>query len=133
VGESTTRWSAASVARASGHAHVRLGRGVAGGKTGHSVLVVHALCLTHVAGLVLLVGAGARQGYTLLHFDVAWRVGAGTRVVQGGGGRGEGGGGTGSEERRWTRSICIRHGRLHESLSPIPPSPTRAHLPDVSV
>lgn len=84
-------------------------------------------------GLALVVRAGARQGYTLLHFDVAWRVGAGMRVVKGGG-KGEG-----LEKREvrrslaWTRSIRIKHGRLHESLSPIPPSSTRANFPDVSV
>ena len=87
MGESTTRWSAASVTRASAHATCACapgerGCGGARGKTGQR-LGVHALCLT-CRGIVLLVRAGTRQGFTLLHFDVAWRVGAGTRVGKGG-------------------------------------------------
>jgi hypothetical protein len=75
--------------------------------------------------------AGARRYKARIHFASFRRCMAGrSRHACGKGG---GGGETGSEDGRWTRSIGIRHGRLHQSLSPIPPTPTRAHLPDGSV
>lgn len=69
--------------------------------TGHVVSGDYALCFT-CRVFLLVVGAGARQGCALLHFDVAWRVGAGTRVVRGPRERG-GGGETRRGERRWTQ------------------------------